>query len=333
MTNKELKTLNVGGKDLNYIEYTTTGGVTFFSTTFMSFGIPSNYEDLFGGIGGTSREVLLNTVQEYEADTLTILSEVRGGENGVFFLYEKEGEIKYDPVMIDFVFLQYVVKFVIKNETILGKVKVENSLQYLNDSKYGKYLEKYDEPVHVEQSGLFFGGEPILFGDTFLIKGLTGMENFFKGDLATIVASGVDTLQVKVNNEVGGWDTVSENSLLKEDGSLYTYMDFERDTNSEVKGFSDEEILNYYIKMSMESTDKRLANKRNALVESGEYTPEEVEEEMVKHKAIINYDKQLGKVKKRDKKELEERFPVILTRSGLNTVLKREEVRFERVDK
>lgn len=227
MGKRELKIITIQNKPYNYIECETSNNNTYYDTTFIQVPIDDNYKDMFEGVGGFSRDVLYNSIKDLDVDQLTILSiPTKQYSMLTQFIFEKDGLEVHHVTTVEDLFLGHVVDFLTDNVHIVGEINVQNSLYYLHDDKYMKYFEHYHQPTSSQQSGLYYGEEPILFGESYSIKGLTNNQDTLQGDLLRVVkGGGVDGLYVQVNDSVGGFNIVTQEILIKKDGTIFTYLD------------------------------------------------------------------------------------------------------------
>src|SRR5699024_6471018 len=152
------------------------------------------------------------------------------------------GNIVESVASLEEVFLPHAIDFIVGSESVIGKVELKNSLSFVGDAKYGKYMVNYEEPTSVNHSGIKIGEEDVLFGETFTIKGLTKISHMLDGQFLKIVEEvGIDALRVNVWDKVGAFDTVSSEYLLKEDGDIYTIFDDLRISMNKEKPMTDEE--------------------------------------------------------------------------------------------
>lgn len=230
MNTREIKKLEVNDKEYAYLELKTGDGVIYYNTTFIQVPITDKYREMFEGIGGFTRDVLYNSIKELDVNQLTIISKTTEQYTMVTsFIFEKDKKEVHLVTTVEDLFLGHVIDLLNKNEDIVGKINIQNSLNYMGDTVYGGYLEDYKKPLTEYQSGLFYKGKPILFGETFLLKGLKDTQHIFKGSmLQAIREGGVESLHVQVLDKVGGYNIVTKETMLKGDGSVYTYLDYDK---------------------------------------------------------------------------------------------------------
>ena len=299
MDTREIKSLKVNGKEYAYIELKTGDGVIYYNTTFIQVPITDKYLGMFESIGGFSREVLHDPAKELDVNQLTIISKtVESNTIMTHFIYENDNEKVELLTTVEGQFLGYVIDLFKKNEDIVGKMTVQNSLNYVEDEQYGEYLEDYIEPVSLKQSGLFYKGEPILYGESFEIRGLTNIQDILGGDLLIAVKDGgVNTLHVQVKERTGMFNIVTEEILLKEDGSIYTNLEhamLESKTN-----LTQEEFFNKEVK----ETAERLSDKS-----------------MERAYNMVDND-------------LNEPYVILINSNSLNHILKQEGIAFKKLSK
>lgn len=297
MDTRELKSLKVNNKEYAYLELKTGDGVIHYNTTFIQVPITDKYLDMFKSIGGFSREVLHNPAKELDVNQLTIISKtVESNTIMTHFIYEKDNEKVELLTTVEGHFLGYVIDLFQKNEDIVGKLTVQNSLNYVEDEQYGECLEDYIEPASLNQSGLFYKGEPIMYGESFEIEGLTDIQDTLGGYLLIAVRDGgVNKLHVRVKEKMGMFNIVTEEILLKEDGSIYTNLEhvmLESKTN-----LTQEEFFNKEVK----ETAERLSDKS-----------------MERAYDMVDND-------------LNEPYVILMNSNSLNHILKQEGIEFKRL--
>ena len=331
ITSRELKQIEVNNKDFTYLENTLDNGLVYPTTTFIQFKIPENYEELFQSIGGYSRQVLLNPTKEVVADTITIVSTMEeDSELGIYILFEKDEDIVKELLSLSGIFLPYIIRFVKDNKESLGNVNWGNSLLYVEHEKYGGYLKDYKAPKSILDSGIHYGEETIHFGDTFKVHGLQNIQDILLGDLLKIVQTdNINTLVVKVGSQEGAFGTIIDGYLEKENGKPYTCLDWLK----VIEDKTTEEHYAEYVEGALVSINRRIERFKKKLVRSeGEYTPKQLETEVNNYKERIGYDAEVEALKKDAMIELEEPYQAIVSKSGINTLLNKKEVTFEKVN-
>ena len=325
MGKRELKTLEVNGKKVSFVEYSMDDGLTYPSTTFMKVNIPANYEDMFEFIGGYTREVMLTPLKEtYQgSDKMTILSTVKNGAvMNIHFIYEKDGEILGYRTSLEPSFLPHIIKSLHKHKDIVGECAVENSLDYMGDEKYGRFLEGYEEPKNQNQTGLMYRGEHILSGEKFVIKGLTKVIDNLNGSFKRIVEEiGIDEMEVHVRNDVGSYLIVTQEWFLKPNGGVFTIWDDIKFEKRKVNpNITDEEIFAEEMEDEMESIHKRMRKHLDLKRQEG-LTDDELEEEVIKFKKRVRYDER-EELSKREVESLKTHpFTELFDRESLNTLM------------
>lgn len=333
VTKKEIKTITVKGHNYDYIESATKNGVIYFTTTFIQFQIPKNYSEAFENVGGYTREMLYTQMKDLDVNMMTIISTVtENGLHATYFLFEKDNVEVERVVSVEEVFLPHAIDYLIEHKDIVGEIKIENSLNYIEDEKYGKYMEKYEQPKNVNQSGLKLGKEDILFGEKFIIRGLNKVKHMLDGQFLQVVEEeGLDALQVNVLNKIGAFDIVSSEYLLKANGEVYTVFDSLRFSMNKDKVMSDEEIFEAEVIDELEGVHKRIAKHMDKLKSSEYCTDEQLEEELQNFKKRIDYVGREKRIRESLEKALNEPFTLLFDRRGLNTLLSCPELTVEKL--
>lgn len=333
VTKKEIKTITVKGHNYDYIESATKNGVIYFTTTFIQFQIPKNYSEAFENVGGYTREMLYTQMKDLDVNMMTIISTVtENGLHATYFLFEKDNVEVERVVSVEEVFLPHAIDYLIEHKDVVGEIKIENSLNYIEDEKYGKYMEKYEQPKNVNQSGLKLGEDDILLGEKFIIKDLNKVKHMLDGQFLQVVEEeGLDALQVNVWDKIGAFDIVSSEYLLKSDGEVYTVFDSLRFSMNKEKVMSDEEIFEAEVIDELEGVHKRIAKHMDKLKASGDYTEEQLAEELQKFKKRIDYVGREKRIRESLDKGLNEPFTLLFDRRGLNTLLSCPEITVEKL--
>lgn len=333
VTKKEIKTITVNGHNYDYIESATKNGVVYFTTTFIQFNIPDNYSEAFENVGGYTREMLYTQMKDLDVNMMTIISTVtENGLHATYFLFEKDNVEVERVVSVEEVFLPHAIDYLIEHKEIVGEIKIENSLNYIEDEKYGKYMENYEQPKNINQSGLKLGEEDILLGEKFIIKDLNKVKHMLDGQFLQVVEEeDLDTLQVNVWDKIGAFDIVSSEYLLKSDGEVYTVFDSLRFSMNKDKVMSDKEIFESEVIDELEGVHKRIAKHMDKLKSSEDYTDEQLEEELQNFKKRIDYVGREKRIRESLEKDLNEPFTLLFDRRGLNTLLSSPELTVERI--
>lgn len=332
---KVIKTITIEGKSYNYIEETTYNGLKIPKTAFVTFPIPDNYEDAFTSTGGYTRDVLYNKYKDSEEDidTLTIIATTKKkGGLRIYFIFEKEGKIVDLAISIEELFLGLAIDFIVKQESVLGKVTIENSLNYINDSKYWEFMTDYDEPHNASQSGLKLGDEPILYGEELTISGLIEGVDMLEGGFVELVKrEKLDKLNVKLWESDGVFGLVSDNVLIKDNGELFTVFDKTRFDYTKDKAMSDEEIYSEELKEVHKYIQNDIDRKIKRVKESKTLSDERKEERYKEIKADPKYKRQLDSEIEDMDADFKKPYSAMLTKNALNDLINHPSTTIEKV--
>lgn len=337
-TTRELKTVNIGGNAYNYVKYIKTDGLeeennlTYYSTTYLTVKLPDNYAELFDGIHGYTREVLYEpTTKHTGIDTLTILTTVRGGERGLFILFEQDGSIVQEILSLEEAYLEYLISFIRNNNLILGNVSIENSLQFIGGAKYGGYLEDYDSPLHVNQSGLFYNNKPILHGETIIINGIQHVKDLFDEESSKLIEEyDIKALKVAVLDELLAFDIVSDEAFIKVNGEELTKADGLKKNEPGTYGhLSVNEVYEKVLAEALYDYTKNLDEVKRDIAKNN---PNEYEEVIKMYKNLVNYDKNIRLITKQVDEEFKEGFSPRLARWEINNILASDKITMTRIN-
>lgn len=327
--NKELKSLRVADKDINYIEFTTDSDFVYDSTTFIQFKKPNNYAEIIGNLGFHTSNVIVKPALENDIDTITLLS-LTVSDNNIYthVIFEKDNEVVEVNTATSSMFLIHVVKLLISKKDVLVDMVIDNSLKYMNDIKYSKYFLEYVEPTNLMDTGLVHQNETIHYGDKIKLSGLTKITNILSGDLLNIVKhKGVDSLFFQPLGDSYNV-TALESKLLKPDGDLFSNLDFHILEN-ELEGLPNkeqdifEEEFNSRSKVIYNMIDrykKTLLNKESSL------NNDEINLKIEKYKEIIKFEDKLAELKDYVNEYLSEDYSIILDVKSMNKLLAQNEI-------
>lgn len=227
MSEPILKSLVVNGEEYNYFMKKSNNGVEYPHTAFVKIPINENYFKMFDGKGGLVKKVLHDQIEGAIDGYMTLISlSTDGYHSKTDYLYEIGDRKIYLGTTIDEKFLSYLIDLLEENEHLIGKIEIENSLDYINHKDYGQYMDDYKQPESPKHSGLTYQNRPILFGEKFTMTGLSNLMDKMGGDLLRAVKhGGVDSMRVSVNSRVSAFNLVSQQTLIKPDGTVYTLLD------------------------------------------------------------------------------------------------------------
>src|SRR5699024_4536698 len=125
------------GEEYNYFMKKSNNGVEYPHTAFVKIPINENYFKMFDGKGGLVKKVLHDQVEGAIDGYMTLISlSTDEYHSKTDYLYEIGDRKIYLGTTIDEKFLSYLIDLLEENEYLIGKIEIENSLDYINHKDY-----------------------------------------------------------------------------------------------------------------------------------------------------------------------------------------------------
>lgn len=229
MTSK-LSEINVHGVNYQYIDY---GDDNEVSTSVDGLIIPvdSDVRDKLLNVGGFYRDLLTPLSEDESINRIAVLSVTERGMSqlvGFFFDNDKEDmKISWtkEPKIV-----KYYENHIKEKDVAYENINTLEFLQSLNkneNQKYFKVLDRYYNPISVDDTGLHLNDKVIGYGETVIIKDFQKMIDKH----SNLKGSNLDTLSVdkiELNIYDGGprlMGTIGSGKLYNKEGRLITRIE------------------------------------------------------------------------------------------------------------